>query len=138
MSKEKIHPFLRLTQLVEEYDDNKESYDVNKLQLLREELSINLFYMSDSASTALSNYDFAEHERKTKMADREQYYHSQLGSNGKSMTVAEAGNLARIDCKEEVEKCKETLRQKKRVEIILSSVSQILNSLSTRIAITRG
>lgn len=137
MSKGKIHPFLRLTQLVEEYDANKESYDVNKLQLLREELSINLFYMSDSASTALSNYDFAEHERKTKMADREQYYHSQLGSNGKAMTVAEAGNLARIDCKEEVERCKETLRQKKRVEIILSSVSQILNSLSTRIAITR-
>ena len=135
---DKIHPFIRLTQLIEEYDSHKESYDVDKLQILREELSINLFYMSDSASTALSNYDFAEHERKTKMAEREQYYHSQLGSNGKSMTVAEAGNLARIDCKEEVEKCKETLRQKKRVEIILSSVSQILNSLSTRIAITRG
>ena len=134
---DKIHPFIRLTQLIEEYDSHKESYDVDKLQILREELSINLFYMSDSASTALSNYDFAEHERKTKMAEREQYYHSQLGSNGKSMTVAEAGNLARIDCKEEVEKCKETLRQKKRVEIILSSVSQILNSLSTRIAITR-
>lgn len=138
MSKEKLHPFLRLTQLVEEYDDNKESYDVNKLQLLREELSINLFYMSDSASIALSNWDFAEHARKTKTAEREQFYHTQLGSNGKSMTVAEAGNLARIDCKEEVEKCKETLRQKKRVEIILSSVGQILNSLSTRIAITRS
>ena len=66
MNKERAHPFLRLTQLVEEYDDNKESYDVNKLQLLREEISINLFYMSDSASTALSNYDFAEHARKTK------------------------------------------------------------------------
>lgn len=137
MSKEKVHPFLRLTQLVEEYDQNKESYDVHKLQLLREELSINLFYMSDSASIALSNYDFAEHARKTKTAEREQFYHTQLGSNGKSMTVAEASNLARIDCKEEVEKCKETLRQKKRVEIILSSVSQILNSLSTRISITR-
>lgn len=137
MSKEKVHPFVRLTQLVEEYDQNKESYDVHKLQLLREELSINLFYMSDSASIALSNYDFAEHARKTKTAEREQFYHTQLGSNGKSMTVAEASNLARIDCKEEVEKCKETLRQKKRVEIILSSVSQILNSLSTRISITR-
>lgn len=138
MSKEKLHPFLRLTQLIEEYDENKESYDVNKLQLLREELSINLFHMSDSASIALSNYDFAEHARKTKTAEREQYYHSQLGSNGKAMTVAEAGNLARLDCKEEVENCKETLRQKKRVEIVLSSVSQILNALSTRIAITRN
>jgi hypothetical protein len=137
MSKEKIHPFLRLTQLVEEYDENKESYDVSKLQLLREELSINLFYMSDSASIALSNYDFAEHARKTKTAEREQFYHTQIGSNGKSMTVAEAGNLARIDCKEEVEKCKETLRQKKRVEITLSAVSQILNALSTRISIVR-
>lgn len=137
MGKEKIHPFLRLTQLVEEYDENKESYDVTKLQLLREELSINLFYMSDSASIALSNYDFAEHARKTKTAEREQFYHTQVGSNGKAMTVAEAGNLARIDCKEEVEKCKETLRQKKRVEITLSAVSQILNALSTRISIVR-
>lgn len=131
------HPFERLTELVHEYDDNKESFDVHKLQLLREEISINLFYMSDSAATALSNYDFAEHTRKSKMAEREQFYHSQLGSNGKSMTVSEAGNLARIDCKDEVEACKETLRQKKRVEIILSSVQQILNALSTRISITR-
>lgn len=138
MGKEKVQPFIRLTQLIEDYDQNKESYDVSKLQLLREEISINLFYMSDSASTALSNYDFAEHSRKTKAAEREQFYHTQTGSNGKSMTVAEASNLARLDCKDEVEKCKETLRQKKRVEIVLSAVSQILNALSTRIAITRG
>lgn len=131
------HPFVRLTELIQEYDENKESYDVHKLQLLREEISINLFYMSESAAEALSNYDFAEHARKTKTAEREQHYHTQLGSNGKAMTVSEASNLARIDCKEEVEKCKETLRQKKRVEIVLSSVQQILNALSTRISITR-
>lgn len=134
----KKHPFIRLKELIEEYDRNRESYDVNKLQGLREELSINLFLMADSASIALSNYDFAEHTRKTKTAEREQYYHTQLGSNGKAMTVSEAGNLARIDCKEEVEACKETLRQKKKVEITLSAVSQILNALSTRIAITRN
>lgn len=137
MSEDKKHPFIKLTELVQEYDENRESYDVVKLQGLREEISINLFYMADSASTALANYDFAEHARKTKTAEREQFYHTQLGSNGKSMTVAEAGNLARIDCKEEVEKCKETLRQKKRVEITLTAVGQILNSLSTRISITR-
>lgn len=134
---DKKHPFIKLTELVTEYDENRESYDVVKLQGLREEISINLFYMADSASTALANYDFAEHARKTKTAEREQFYHTQLGSNGKSMTVAEAANLARIDCKEEVEKCKETLRQKKRVEITLTAVGQILNSLSTRISITR-
>ena len=133
-----VHPFIRLTQLIKEYDENRESYDVNKLQGLREELSINLFLMADSASIALSNYDYAEHARKSKTAEREQFYHTQLGSNGKSMTVSEAGNLARIDCKEEVEACKETLRQKKKVEITLTAVGQILNALSTRIAITRN
>jgi hypothetical protein len=135
---DKKHPFIKLTELIQEYGDNRESYDVVKLQGLREEISINLFLMADSASIALANYDFAEHARKTKAAEREQYYHTQLGSNGKAMTVSEAGNLARIDCKEEVEACKETLRQKKRVEITLSAVGQILNALSTRIAITRN
>lgn len=133
-----VHPFIRLTHLIKEYDENRESYDVNKLQGLREELSINLFLMADSASIALSNYDYAEHARKSKTAEREQFHHTQLGSNGKSMTVSEAGNLARIDCKEEVEVCKETLRQKKKVEITLTAVGQILNALSTRIAITRN
>lgn len=135
---DKKHPFIKLTELIQEYGDNRESYDVTKLQGLREEISINLFLMADSASIALANYDFAEHARKTKTAEREQYYHTQLGSNGKAMTVSEAGNLARIDCKEEVESCKETLRQKKKVEITLTAVGQILNALSTRIAITRN
>ena len=89
--------------------------------------------MSDSASEALSRYDLAEHVRKMKMAEREQYHRAGTGSNGKPMTVAEAENLSRIECKQEVEDCKESLRKKKRVEIILKSTEQILHAISYRI-----
>lgn len=127
------HPFIALSELVDEYSKNKSSYDAKKLQDLRENISLNLFYLSDSASLALANYDMAEHDRKIAMAEREQFHRSDIGSDGKSMTVSEAQNLARIDCRAQAEKSKEALRQKERVRIILSSTTQILHAISSRL-----
>ena len=113
------HPFERLSDLIDDYAKNKNSYDANKLQNLRENIALNLFYLSDSASEALSRYDRAEHERKMKMAEREQFHREEEDDNGKRMTVTEAQNLARIDCRDEVNASKEAHRQKERVRIIL-------------------
>lgn len=130
---DKTHPFEELSNLIGQYQTNKNSFDQKELQTMREDISLCLFYLSDSASQALANYDMSEHNRKTKMSEREQFYRSEIGSNGKSMTVAESENLARIDCKEETELCKNALRQKERVRIILSATSQILNAISSRL-----
>ena len=132
---EKPHPFIELSNLIDEYSENRHTYDAPKLQNIRESISLALFYLSDSASQALANYEMSEHTRKTKMAEREQYHRNEVGSDGKHMTVAEAANLARIDCKAETEDCKNALRQKERVRIILSSTQQILNSISTRLSL---
>jgi len=128
------HPFTELSNLINEYRDNKNSFDINKLQTMREDISLCLFYLSDSASLALANYEESEHNRKMKMAEREQHHRNDTDKDGKRVTVAEAQNLARIDCRTEVEKSKESLRQKERVRIIVSSTSQILNSISSRLA----
>ncbi len=60
----KEHPFTRLSNLIADYEANKESFDLDKLITMREDISITTFNMSDSASEALSRYDLAEHVRK--------------------------------------------------------------------------
>lgn len=127
------HPFVRVSELVDNYSENKNSFDSKQLQDLRENISLTLFYLSDSASEALARYERAEHERKMKMAEREQHHRSSSEDGVKAMTVSEAQNLARIDCREEVNQSKEALRQKERVKIILSATQQILNSISSRL-----
>lgn len=127
----------KLNSLIQDYSDNRESFDLERLQSLREQISLNLFFLSDSFSEYISDYDRNEHIRKSKMAEREQFWRTQKDDDGKSMTIAEAANRARIECDAEVDKCKESLRKKKRAEIILMSVQQILNSISSRLNIIK-
>lgn len=136
MSKEK-HAFLILEELIKEYSENKSSFNAEKLQDIREDIALCLFNLSNSASIALSNYDYAEHARKSKAAEREIYHRDETGTDGKRLTVSEAQNLARIDCKQEVENCKEALRQKRRVEIILSSTNAILHAIASRLTLIK-
>ena len=126
-----------LNGLIEDYSENRESFDLDRLQALREKISLNLFFLSDSFSEYISDYDRNEHIRKSKMAEREQFWRTQKDDDGKSMTIAEAANRARIECNEEVDNCKESLRKKKRAEIVLMSVQQILNSISSRLNIIK-
>lgn len=122
-----------LNNLIDDYSNNRENFNVEKLQELRESLSLQLFYLSDIFSEYISAYDAQEHVRKTKSAEREQYWRTQKDKDGKSMTIAEAANRARMETTKEVEDCKEALRKKKRAEIILMAVQQILHSISSRL-----
>lgn len=126
-------PWTLLNTLIEEYSDNRENFDMDRLQTLRESISLQLFFLSDKFAEYIANYDQTEHVRKSKAAEREQFWRTQKDEDGKSMTIAEAANRARIECSEEVEDCKEALRKKKRAEIVLTAVQQILNSISSRL-----
>jgi flagellar basal body P-ring protein FlgI len=130
----KVHPFTELSGLIDLYKSKKNSFDVKELQTIREDISLSLFYLSDSASQALANYEESEHIRKMRMAEREQFHRNNTDDEGKRITVSEAQNLARVDCRNEVENCKIALRQKERVRIIISATSQILNSISSRLS----
>ncbi len=126
-----------LNSLIEYYSENRESFDLDRLQSLREKISLQLFFLSDSFSEYISTYDQMEHVRKTKSAEREQYWRTQKDEDGKSMTIAEAANRARMETTEEVNNCKESLRKKKRAEIVLMSVQQILHAISSRLNIIK-
>ena len=128
---EEKHPFIELSELIDHYAKNKHSFDVKELQEMRENISLTLFYLSDSASVAISNYDRADYDRKRNYA--ELIEHHKFDEDGGKNTVAVTESLARIDNKEaELAVC-EALRQKERVRIILSSTQQILNAISSRI-----
>jgi hypothetical protein len=126
-----------LNNLIEDYSENRESFDLDRLQSLREKISLQLFFLSDSFSEYISTYDQMEHIRKTKSAEREQFWRTQKDEDRKSMTIAEAANRARTETTVEVENCKESLRKKKRAEIVLMSVQQILHAISSRLNIIK-
>jgi len=130
MSK-KEHPFTRLSDLIKKYSEKKASYSAKELQDMRENISLTLFYLSDSASTALSNYDKADWERKRTYA--ELIEENRYDEEGSKNTVTVMESLARISNKEKEEAVVEALRQKERVRIILSSTQQILNAISSRL-----
>jgi hypothetical protein len=132
MSK-KEHPFIRLSDLIKEYSEKKASYSAKELQDMRENISLTLFYLSDSASTALSNYDKADWERKRTYA--ELIEENRYDEEGSKNTVTVMESLARISNKEKEEAVVKALRQKERVRIILSSTQQILNAISSRLHI---
>lgn len=128
---EEQHPFFRLTELIQEYDKNKNSYDVEELQNIRENISLTLFYLADSASKAISNFDSADYERKRNYAELIEEH--RYDDEGNKNTVAVTESLARIANKEKEEALVEALRQKEKVRIILSSTNQILNAISSRL-----
>lgn len=130
MSKDK-HPYIRLSKLIDDYKENKNSYDKNKLQDLRENISLTLFYLSDSFSLAVSNYDKADWNRKrnyAKLVEENKY-----DSEGNKNTVAVTESIARIENEEFEEKVVEALRQKEKAKMILSATNQVLNSISSRL-----
>lgn len=125
------HPFIKLSELIDDYSNNRNSFDVKQLQDLREDISLTMFYLSDSASQALANYDTADYERKRSYAELIEQY--KWDEDGNKNTVAVTESLARIGNKEKEEAVCEALRQKERVRIILSSTTQILNAIASRI-----
>ena len=132
MSEEKEkHPFYVLSELIGEYKEKKNSFSLKELQDMRENISLQLFYLSDDASKAISNYDLADWERKRNYAELIEAH--KYDEDGNKNTVAAAESRARIENKEYEEAVVNAIRQKERVRIILSSVNQILNAISSRL-----
>ena len=58
------HPFFVLSELIDKFNKERNNMNVDELQELRENISLNLFYISDDAAKAISNYDAKAYERK--------------------------------------------------------------------------
>ena len=134
MQEDNKHPFFILSSLIDSFNKGRNSMTVNELQDLRENIALNLFYLSDSAAQAISEYDSKVYQRKSLQAEKEEKYRNEIDERtNKVHTIADAERLARLELKTAEEEEIEALRKKERIRIILSAVQQILNSISGRI-----
>src|SRR5690554_1778537 len=132
---ENKHPFNAISELIDTFNNERNSMTTEELQNLRELISYNLFLLSDSAALAISKYEAKDYERKSLQAERIEYYRNSIDDRtGKNYTISDAERLARLELKDIEKEVVEALRQKERVKIIIIAVQQILNSLSSRIS----
>ena len=127
----KSNPFKELSNLIDKYAENKDHYDVENLQNIREDISLCLFYLSSDYAKAVSNFDRADWERKRNYA--ELIEQNKYAEDGTKNTVVQIESLARIANKEKEEEVVEAIRQKERAKLIVSSTTQILNAISSKI-----
>lgn len=130
---DKKHPFVQLSEIVDEYSEKRLSFDLDGLQDLRERISLLLFHLSDDISRAISQQEGADFDRKRNYAERFNSWKAETDENGKSYTVAVAEAKARIDNEEFEKKYVEATRKQQRVRIIISSTNHILNAIASRI-----
>lgn len=128
------HPFYKLSELIDKFNQERNSLDLRGLQDLRENISLNLFLMADSAAKAIANYDAKEYERRRFYSLKEESYRNSIDERtGKNHNVADSERLARIDAEKIDNETIEALRQKEKVRILLNAINQILNSVAARI-----
>lgn len=129
------HPFYQLSDLIDDFNKNRNSMTINQLQDMRESIALNLFYLSDSVSQTIANAEARDYDRKRFYAEREEYYRNEIDERtGKPHNVADSERKARLEAKEVDDSCSFAFKQKERARLIVVAVQQILNSISGRIS----
>lgn len=123
--------FFELTKLVNEYSDNRLTFDTKKLQNMREAISLSLFYLSSDYAMAVSRFDAADWNRKRNYAELIEKH--RFDEEGHKNTVVVSESLARIENKPFEEEVVESIRQKERAKLIVNSTTQILHAISSRL-----
>ena len=128
------HPFYKITELIDVFNEKRNTMTCNELQDLRENLALNLFYLSDSASQTIANAESSDYARKRFYSEKEEYYRNEIDERtGKNFNVADSERKARIEAKEVDEACSFAFKQKERARLVILAVQQILNSISSRV-----
>lgn len=129
------HPFYKLTELIDIFNEQRNSMTVSQLQDLRENVALNLFYLSDSVSMTIANAESNDFTRKRFYAEREEFYRESIDERtGKPYNVADSERKARLDSKKVDDDCAHAFKQKERARLVVLAVQQILNSISGRIS----
>lgn len=129
------HPFFVLTELINQFNTSRNSMTLSELQDLRENIALNLFFLSDSVSMTIANAESNDFDRKRHYAEREEFYRNETDERtGKNYNVADSERKARLDSKGVDDACAFAFKQKERARLVVLAVQQILNSISGRIS----
>lgn len=129
------HPLYQLTELIDKFNKERDTLDLKGLQDLRECISLQLFYLSDSVSMTIANAESNDFNRKRFYAEREEHYRNTIDEKtGKVYNVADSERKARLESKEVDDACAHAFKQKERARLVVLATQQILNALSGRIS----
>jgi len=129
------HPFYKLSELIDKFNNERNQLDLRELQDLRESIALSLFYLSDSVSQTIANAESNDYARKRFYAEKEEFYRNSVDERtNKHHNVADSERLARLDAKEVDEACSFAFKQKERARLVVLATQQILNSISGRIS----
>lgn len=129
------HPFYTLSELIDTFRDKRDVMDLKQLQDLRENISLTLFYLSDSVSQTIANAESNDYARKRFYAEKEDEYRNTIDERtNKNYTVADSERMARLEAKDVDEACSFAFKQKERARLVVLATQQILNSISGRIS----
>lgn len=129
------HPFFKLSELIDKFNNERNLLDLKQLQDLREDLALTLFYLSDSVSQTIANAESKDYDRKRHYAEMEEFYRNEVDERtGKNYNVADSERKARMASKDVDDACAFSFKQKERARLVVLATQQILNSLSGRIS----
>jgi hypothetical protein len=129
------HPFYKLSNLIDKFNQERNTLDLKGLQDLRENIALTLFYMSDSVSMTIANAESNDYARKRFYAEREEFYRNEIDDRtNKIHSVADSERKARLEAKKVDDDCAHAFKQKERARLVVLATQQILNSISGRIS----
>jgi hypothetical protein len=131
----KNHPTFILAELVRDYSENKDTYDIEKLISLRENLALNLFYLADFYSDIRSYSEGADFKRKQAVAKAELDLVGEINpETGKKYTQNQLQAQARVNTEKFEKEMVDCNRKYYKVRLMVESTNQILNAISSRIS----
>ena len=123
---------------INEYNENKESWDPKQLVNMREKMATELFQLADFHSRLRFNAERADYTRKREVAKEQERIRAE-GTNpktGKKYTRDEIMDKARIACSSFEDAAAEADRQYQKIRLTTDAVNQILHAIASRISIT--
>jgi hypothetical protein len=133
-----MHPVEAISKLIDRYNAKKETYDPDDLVSMREDISHQLFLMSDFYSDIRHGHEAADYRRKRCIAEVEERLRgSKSEKTGRNIAREELSNTARLECAEAENDWLEAGRKYYKVKIMVDAVNQILNAISSRISLTK-
>lgn len=124
---------------VAEYKNNFNSYDSAKIQDIRDKLSLSLYYLIGHYTELKIQLDAAEYNKKVAYAQICEVYRGRKDEvTGKNYTREQITDKATIESQKDYLAVMEASKNFYNIKFLFDEVHSILNSISSRIALSKN
>lgn len=133
-----LDPLEQLTSAVSDYRSNFNTYDLKKLQDIRDRISLSLHYLSGEYSDSRYNAEHAEYSKKKAIAEVcESLRGKKDEATQKPLTREQIADRAIIQTEPFSDKQIAANKEAYNFRLLFETGNQILNSISSRINLTK-